>query len=161
MRAWRNGRRTRLRIWRGNSWRFKSSRPHQSIKSALAKLENPVANKLIVCMENSMRKARNNPAFFTPVSYFSLHIFSSTSSMLSSMGSSWMGGSDRRAASNPLFLCWLCRWRLGGNYLNSTGLFLGNPNGAIGFLAYCQYFDGAKKWTNHTVTSLHERLFQQ
>ena len=30
VRAWRNGRRTRLRIWRGNSWRFKSSRPHQS-----------------------------------------------------------------------------------------------------------------------------------
>jgi trigger factor len=27
-RAWRNGRRTRLRIWRGDPWEFKSPRPH-------------------------------------------------------------------------------------------------------------------------------------
>ena len=29
MREWRNGRRTRLRIWRRKAWRFKSSLPYQ------------------------------------------------------------------------------------------------------------------------------------
>jgi hypothetical protein len=37
MRAWRNGRRARLRIWFRKDWRFKSSRAHQQFqpKSAL------------------------------------------------------------------------------------------------------------------------------
>ena len=37
-RVWRNGRRTRLRIWRFTTWRFKSSHPHQmNVKTLLMK----------------------------------------------------------------------------------------------------------------------------
>src|SRR5205809_7631130 len=32
-RAWRNGRRSRLRIWSRKGWRFKSSRAHQPLLS--------------------------------------------------------------------------------------------------------------------------------